>query len=167
MKTNSVMQYKEVKFLIIHCSATRCDQDYTVERMRKDHQARGFRDIGYHFYVRKDGTISQHRKLLEVGAHCKPYNRCSIGICYEGGLNQFGIPANTLTEIQEECLEALLIRLHDFFPNAKIVGHRDLPKVAPKACPCLNTKEMFGWIEKIKTFGWIDELKAVDWSKEK
>ena len=166
MKTNSVMQYKDVKFLIIHCSATRCDQDYTVEMMRKDHQARKFRDIGYHFYVRRDGTISQHRKLLEVGAHCKPYNRYSIGICYEGGLNQFGRPANTLTEIQEECLAALLIRLHDFFPKAKIVGHRDMPKVTPKACPCLNTKEMFSWIENIKTFGWIDELKAVDWSKE-
>ena len=54
-----------------------------------------------------------------------------------------------------------------FFPKAKIVGHRDMPKVTPKACPCLNTKEMFSWIENIKTFGWIDELKAVDWSKEK
>lgn len=42
-----------------------------------------------------------------------------------------------------------------------------MPKVTPKACPCLNTKEMFSWIENIKTFGWIDELKAVDWSKEK
>ena len=123
------MQYKDVKFLIIHCSATRCDQDYTVEMMRKDHQARGFRDIGYHFYVRKDGTISQHRKLLEVGAHCKPHNRYSIGICYEGGLNQFGRPANTLTEIQEECLEVLLIRLHDFSRKQRLLGIEICPKL--------------------------------------
>ena len=81
-----------VRFLVLHCSATRCNQDYSVEQLRRDHKARGFYDIGYHFYIRKDGTMTQHRKLLEVGAHARPYNRCSIGICYEGGLDEEGKP---------------------------------------------------------------------------
>ena len=59
-----------------------------------------FHDIGYHFYIRKDGTMTQHRKLLEVGAHARPYNRCSSGICYEGGLDEQGKPCNTMTTEQ-------------------------------------------------------------------
>ena len=82
-----MMSADSVRFLVVHCSATRCTQPYPVEQLRRDHKARGFRDIGYHFYVRRDGTLSQHRRLLEVGAHCRPYNRCSIGICYEGGFD--------------------------------------------------------------------------------
>ena len=75
-----------VRYIILHCSATRCNRDYPVEQLLRDHKARGFRTIGYHFYIRRDGSISQHRRLLEVGAHCRPFNRCSIGVCYEGGL---------------------------------------------------------------------------------
>ena len=137
----------DVKYLILHCSATRCNQDYTEEMLRKDHKARGFRGIGYHFYVRKDGKMSQHRMLLEVGAHCVPYNKCSIGICYEGGLDEQGEPCNTLTAAQRERITDLLTNLHKLFPKAKIVGHRDLPGTTPKACPCLDAHEIFGWIE--------------------
>ncbi len=47
-----------VRYIILHCSATRCNCDYTVEQLLRDHRARGFRTIGYHFYVRRDGTVS-------------------------------------------------------------------------------------------------------------
>ena len=86
-----------VRFLVLHCSATRCNRSYTVEQMMRDHKARGFRTIGYHFYIRRDGTMTQHRRLLEVGAHARPYNRCSIGICYEGGLDENGKSAKRLS----------------------------------------------------------------------
>ena len=90
----NMMSADSVRFLVLHCSATRRNQDYSVEQLRRDHKARGFYDIGYHFYIRKDGTMTQHRKLLEVGAHARPYNRCSIGICYEGGLDEQGKPCH-------------------------------------------------------------------------
>lgn len=80
-----------VRFIVIHCSATRCDRDYTVEQLLRDHKVRGFRTIGYHFYIRKNGVVAQHRKLLEVGAHARGFNRCSIGICYEGGWTNMAI----------------------------------------------------------------------------
>lgn len=76
---------QEVKYIIIHCSATRENRDFTVEDLLRCHRQRKFRTIGYHFYIRRSGIITQHRKLKEVGAHCRPWNRCSIGICYEGG----------------------------------------------------------------------------------
>ena len=140
----NMMSADSIRFLVLHCSATRRNQDYSVEQLRRDHKARGFYDIGYHFYIRKDGTMTQHRKLLEVGAHARPYNRCSIGICYEGGLDEKGRACNTITAEQERRLVDLFRNLKTLFPKAKIVGHRDLPGTTPKECPCCNASELFG-----------------------
>ncbi len=149
MRKAQYMSADDVKYLILHCSATKCTSDYTEEMLLKDHKARGFRTIGYHFYVRKDGKMSQHRMLLEVGAHCIPYNKCSIGICYEGGLDELGEPCNTMTAVQKKRIADLLTIQHKLFPKAKIVGHRDLPGTTPKACPCLDAHDLFGWIENL------------------
>ena len=134
---------KSVRWLIVHCSASREDRDYTVEQMLRDHKARGFRTIGYHFYIRRNGVVTQHRHLLEVGAHCRPYNRCSIGICYEGGLDDEGRPADTLTRAQYDAMWNLLRQLKITFPQAQIVGHRDLPGTTPKECPCFDAAKKF------------------------
>lgn len=144
-----MMNADSVKFLVLHCSATRCNQDYSVEQLRRDHKSRGFYDVGYHFYIRKDGTMTQHRFLLEVGAHARPFNRCSIGICYEGRLNEQAQPCDTRTPEQTERIVDVLSRLHRLFPKAKIVGHRDLPGTTPKECPCLDAHALFGWIEEL------------------
>lgn len=129
-----------VRFIVIHCSATRCDSDYTVEQMLRDHKARGFRTIGYHFYIRRDGGVSQHRQLLEVGAHARGYNRCSIGVCYEGGLDRYGNAADTRTPVQKARLRELVTKLRRLFPAAMVLGHCDLPGVK-KACPCFSCLE--------------------------
>lgn len=135
-----------VRYLIVHCSATRCTRDYTVERLLRDHRARGFRTIGYHFYVRRDGTVTQHRRLLEVGAHCRPYNRCSIGVCYEGGLDAAGRPADTRTPEQRSSLLVLLRKLRTLFPKALICGHRDMAGAVPKACPSFDARAEYAGI---------------------
>lgn len=65
-----------VRYIILHCSATRCNSDYTVEQLLRDHRARGFRTIGYHFYVRRDApsvSIADYSKwvptaVLSTGA---------------------------------------------------------------------------------------------------
>ena len=125
-----------VKYIVIHCSATRSTRDYTAEQLLRDHKTRGFRTVGYHFYIRRDGSVTQHRKLLEVGAHCRPWNRCSIGICYEGGLSADCTPADTRTLMQKGSMLALLRELRLLFPKALIVGHHDLNPVKP--CPCFD-----------------------------
>ena len=140
---------ESVRFIVIHCSATRCDRDFTVEQLLKCHKARGFRTIGYHFYIRRDGTITQHRRLLEVGAHCRPYNRCSIGICYEGGLDAEGHPSDTRTTEQREQLLALLIRLKRLFPRTLIRGHCEMQGATPKACPCFLPSSEYGYLDEI------------------
>lgn len=127
-----------VRYIVVHCSATRSNQNFTVEKLMRAHKLRGFRTIGYHFYIRRDGTLTQHRRLLEVGAHCRPYNRCSIGVCYEGGLLPDGTPADTRTEAQHTRLLELIRLLHELFPTAIVAGHRDMPGAVPKECPCFD-----------------------------
>lgn len=137
VENGEFMSEEQVQYLILHCSATRCDRDYTVKQLHADHKARGFRKIGYHFYIRKDGTMTQHRRLLEVGAHCRPFNRCSIGICYEGGLDEYGKPADTRTPAQKVRMNELVHNLRKLFPRAVVRGHRDMPGVK-KDCPSFN-----------------------------
>ena len=143
MNRIQLMSADDIKYLVVHCSATRCNQDYTEAMLERNHKARGFCKVGYHFYIRRDGTKSQHRYLLEVGVHARPYNRCSIGICYEGGLDEEGKPCNTLTQAQYDRLTDLLTILHKMFPKAKVVGHRDLPGTTPKESSTMMLTGMF------------------------
>lgn len=126
---------RTVTLLIVHCSATPEGKSLPVESCRYDHiHHRGFRDIGYHFYITRDGTIHKGRNLEDVGAHCLHHNSHSIGICYEGGLDATGTPKDTRTLEQRASLLALLRELKKLFPRAVIVGHHDLNPL--KDCPC-------------------------------
>ena len=136
---------RKIDLIIIHCSATKVSQNFTVEALEACHKARGFKGIGYHFYITKDGVIYPCRPGYEVGAHAKHYNAHSIGICYEGGLDKDGNPADTRTPAQKRALVSLLQNLAIDYPDAEIIGHRDLPWVK-KACPCFDVKK---WLKDI------------------
>ena len=142
------MPADSVSYIIIHCSATRETHDYTPEQLKRDHMARGFIDVGYHFYIRKDGTVTQHRKLNEVGAHCRPFNRCSIGVCYEGGLDANGKPKDTRTIAQRGAIVKLLIKLKQKFPKAVIRGHNEMPGATPKVCPVYKPSKEYAYLMK-------------------
>ena len=137
------MPAEAVRYLVIHCSATREDRSYTVQQLRSDHISRGFIDIGYPYYIRRDGTLTQHRRHDEAGAHCRPFNRCSLGICYEGGLDAQGHPKDTRTPEQRTTLVHLLVKLKQQFPNAIIQGHCQMPGATPKACPCFDARKEY------------------------
>ena len=114
--------------LIIHCSAVMPDQTSSAAQIdtwhrRDNHWKFG---IGYHYVIRRDGTIEPGRPEWMVGAHCKNHNAHSIGICYEGGLNIRGHPDDTRTEAQKVSMRRLLEDLHQRYPRAIIVGHNDL-----------------------------------------
>ena len=112
---------RTITLIILHCSATRADRRYTFRQCRQDHRQRGYRDIGYHYYITRDGQVHEGRPLWQQGAHCCGHNRHSIGICYEGGLNIFGEASDTRTSAQRQSLRALLTRLHGQFPSAIIL----------------------------------------------
>ena len=137
LHSSQYQNYRRIDLIVIHCSATRATQRYTVDDCRRDHRARGFADIGYHYYITQDGVVHRGRPLHTEGAHAYGYNRHSIGICYEGGLDANGRPADTRTDAQKDTLSKLLNRLQHDYPQARITGHRDLPGVK-KECPCFD-----------------------------
>lgn len=154
-QTNCIMRPNEVKYIVLHCSATRSNTTYTAWQLDQDHRQRGFRCAGYHFYVRRSGEIVGLRPTSEMGAHVSGYNRCSIGVCYEGGLAPDGTPADTRTDEQRRALRHLLYILMSDYPQAVILGHRDLTVKDPtkpahtqwlKACPCFDARQEYAYL---------------------
>lgn len=137
---------KEVKYLVVHCTATRLSQRVSVEDIDRWHKAQGWSGIGYHWYVDRDGHIFPGRSEREAGAHVIGYNHCSIGICYEGGLDEQGNSADTRTPAQKAALLFIIKDLKQSYPNAVILGHRDFPGVH-KDCPCFDAKTEYSYIQ--------------------
>ena len=132
---------RKINLIVIHCSATRCNQNFPVARLEACHNARFHnKGIGYHYYITRDGQLHLTRSEDEIGMHARHYNAHSIGICYEGGLDEKGRSADTRTPAQRATLIALLRSLKADYPDAEIVGHRELPGVIKK-CPSFEVSE--------------------------
>lgn len=83
------------------------------------------------------------RPAHQIGAHASGWNDRSIGICYEGGLDEQGKPADTRTYAQKCSLLDLLRQLKKDYPQARILGHYQLDASIHKACPCFNAKREY------------------------
>ena len=129
-----------ITLIVVHCSAVRPDQTSSAKEIEKWHKDRGFSGIGYHYVIRRNGEIEPGRPESVIGAHChvkgQNHNKHSIGVCYEGGLDIRGQPADTRTAEQKAAMRQLLEDLHRRYPRAVIVGHYDLDPT--KACPCFD-----------------------------
>ena len=138
---------KDVKKIIVHCSATReGDDSINAEVIDRWHKKRGWKGIGYHFVVLIDGSIETGRMINKCGAHTKGMNCKSIGVCYIGGVeserNNKGkySAKDTRTPEQIATLLELLRLLKKIYPDAKIHGHRDF---AAKACPSFDATDEY------------------------
>jgi N-acetylmuramoyl-L-alanine amidase len=139
------MNRKRTNWIVLHCSATRAIQDVGAADIRRWHKAQGWSDIGYHYVIRRNGKVEAGRAVDAIGSHVKGYNHNSVGICLAGGLNNTTFkPENNYTPQQWAALTRLLTTLTKKYPTAKVLGHRDFPKVA-KACPCFAAKT---WAKK-------------------
>lgn len=127
---------RAITLIIVHCSANRAGSALRMADIDSYHRSLGWIGCGYHYVIPTDGTIEPGRPDEMVGAHCKNHNRHSIGVCYIGGLSKDGKPADTRTDAQRIALRTLLEQLHRRYPDALIVGHRDLDP--QKVCPCFD-----------------------------
>ena len=132
---------KETKHVIVHCAATKPSMDVGVREIRQWHKERGFLDIGYHFVIRRNGTIEDGRDVNQVGAHTVGQNETSVGVCLVGGVDVKLQPQANFTPQQMATLRKLLGDLKVLFPQALVKGHRDF---AAKACPSFDVKR---WLD--------------------
>ncbi len=93
----------------------------SAQSLHSEHLANGWAGIGYHFYIKKDGSIYRGRPLNAVGAHCIGRNAISIGICFEGNYQS----EKTMPEAQFESGKELVSYLKGLFPNATTKSHSD------------------------------------------
>ena len=128
-----------LKHIVVHCSATKADQDIGAKEIDSWHRTRGFLKIGYHFVIRRDGKVEVGRRDDEVGAHAEGHNAASLSICLVGGLDMIGRPTNSFTRPQMTSLHLIVDDLKTKHPTAEVLGHRDLPGVR-KDCPCFDVR---------------------------
>jgi len=134
---------RNIEEIIIHCSATPEGRDVSTEEIRQWHLDRGWSDIGYHFVIELDGTVYDGRPLEIAGAHARGHNSQSIGVCYVGGVDSDMEAKDTRTNEQAIALVELITSLKERFPEAIVIGHRD---VSEKECPSFDATEEYKYL---------------------
>jgi N-acetylmuramoyl-L-alanine amidase len=135
----SALDPSKVKYIVVHCTANGPTSTFGVKEIRNYHLSLGWDDIGYHYIIKRDGTIEKGRDISRTGAHTYGYNSESVGVSYVGGIDNNENPEDNRTLPQKQSLTKILTELKQKFPNAIIQGHRDFAGVA-KACPSFDAK---------------------------
>lgn len=118
---------RTIRKIVVHCAATPATSDIGRKEIDRWHRQRGFLCIGYHYVIRRDGTVEEGRAEDRAGAHVEGHNRDSIGVCLVGGLAADGKHGeDNFTPAQYVSLHAVLRGLHGRYPKAAVMGHRDL-----------------------------------------
>lgn len=141
------------RYLTVHTSATYPWQDIGAEEIAAMHRRKGWRTIGYHFVIRRDGTIDDGRPITQQGAHVRGHNRNNVGICLVGGLDDEGNAIDNFTVEQMDSLRYLITKLQVKYRirDERIKGHRDwFPDLNGdgvidqhdwlKECPCFDVR---------------------------
>lgn len=158
---------RPINEIIIHCTATRADWWATrstaqkVAEIKRWHvEDRGWKDIGYHFLIDRNGKVVTGRPIEQVGAHVQGHNTETIGISLFGGhgsaeTDQF---SQHFTPEQDAALRDLISQLCTRFVSIrKISGHNEY---AAKACPGFNVRQWYGKAAKPATRVTTQEVKT-------
>tara|TARA_R110002096_G_scaffold69844_1_gene167587 strand:- start:22 stop:441 length:420 start_codon:yes stop_codon:yes gene_type:complete len=128
---------KGVKFIVVHCADTKSSMNVTVNDLRQWHVTdNGWSDIGYHYFIKFDGSRYVCRSEKYQGAHCRTVNDKSIAVCLEGGHG--GI--DNFTEKQKQSLVEFLGIKKVTYKDAVIVGHGHFDD---KLCPSFDVVGLY------------------------
>ena len=111
-----------INLIVVHCTATQRNRTLSPEALDLMHRRRGFNGTGYHYYIRKRRNSASYPPCRTHRCTRKGFNASSIGICYEGGLDCRGRPADTRTPEQRATLRLLIHQLLEVFPAAGCAG---------------------------------------------
>lgn len=140
------MARNRTDYIVIHCSATPPSMDIGVTEIDRWHRARGWLKVGYHFVIKRDGTVETGRALDAPGAHAKGYNHKSVGICMIGGVTETDRtrPSNNFTPEQWGALRSKVVEVLEVHPEAKVIGHNE---ISAKACPSFDVQQWLATFE--------------------
>ena len=149
---------RTIRRIFVHCTAT--SQNVTVRRIQQSWRGIGWKNPGYHYIIDAYGVTTQLLDESRCANGVKGYNADSIHVAYIGGIDYIRgkmKAADTRTEAQKDSLRLLLTDLKKRYPEAQILGHRDISpdknhngKVDPweriKECPCFDAIPEYQYI---------------------
>ena len=148
---------RQIKRIFVHCTAG--PQTQTVaEIQRYWKNVNKWKSPGYHYIIKPDGEIVPLQPEDKPSNGVAGYNSTSINVCYIGGVDKQGRAVDNRTDAQKESLIKILKDLKSRYPDAEILGHREIwgqdPSKWHKMCPCFPAKAEYEHImeedEKIK-----------------
>ena len=126
-------------YIVIHCAATKASMDIGTNEITDWHvNGNGWRDIGYHKVIRRNGVIENGRDLRDSGAHAAGYNHKSVGVCMVGGMADDNSAENNFTDKQWTALLDLVKQLKVDYNEADIIGHNE---ISQKKCPSFDVQK--------------------------
>ena len=147
---------RRLESIFIHCTATRPEwwadrrSSEKAAECKRWHLDRNFSDVGYHYFVDRDGTVTEGRAIEKTGAHARGHNTGSVGIALWGGHggDQDDKFEDHFTPEQDRALRKLISSLRMEYPSiTKVRGHNE---VSAKMCPCFEVSQWLNGVEKIK-----------------
>jgi N-acetylmuramoyl-L-alanine amidase len=124
---------RKLNKIILHCSDSDIKGHDNIEVIKRWHvEERGWKDVGYHFFIQSNGNIQAGRPVSHIGSHTIGENLNSIGICLHGRHN--------FTQLQFDSLRRLVNVLRGEYGALTIHGHCEF---APKTCPNFDYKKLF------------------------
>ena len=129
-------------YIVIHCSATKPSMDIGADTIKNWHvNERGWRDIGYHKVIKRNGEVQDGRDIRDSGAHAAGYNAKSVGVCMVGGMAEDNSAENNFTAQQWTALLDLVKQLKADYPEADVIGHNE---ISEKECPSFDVQKWKG-----------------------
>lgn len=138
---------RQIKRIFVHCTAG--SQRQTLADLQAEFRHKRWKNPGYHYVIFPTGRIVQLLDESGVANGVKGYNQTAIHVAYVGGIDAQGKAVDNRTDMQRAQLRLLLRQIHRRYPNARILGHRDISpdknhngKVDSweriKDCPCFD-----------------------------
>lgn len=159
---------RDIRRIFVHCTAG--SQKQTLKDLSNEFKNKGWKNPGYHYVVFPNGKVEQLLPESEVSNGVQGYNSTSINVSYVGGINKQGGAVDNRTDEQKESLLTLLTQLKKKYPNAHIMGHRDIwgknPKNWKKQCPCFDAEEEYAFLDTMKVEKYEDSTENIDQTAE-
>ena len=152
---------RNIKRIFVHCTAG--PQTQTIAEIQKYWKnVKKWNKPGYHYIIKPDGEIVPLQPEDKPSNGVAGYNSTSINVCYIGGVDKQGRAVDNRTDAQKESLIKILKDLKSRYPDAEILGHREIwgqdPSKWHKMCPCFSAKAEYEHI--------MDEDKKEEEPKE-
>ena len=135
---------RRIDYIVLHCTGTQPEAKITsIQRYWRE--VKGWKSPGYHIIIEGNGDYTMLLPFDKISNGVAGHNAHSIHVCYIGGIDRKGKAKDTRTPDQIKAMTTIVKDLQSKYPNAKVLGHRDFPKVS-KACPSFDVA---AWLKTI------------------